>query len=99
MLLQVNGSSVYAYTGGTYTFSTAQTGLPYITQAGGAVGGATVGFPYASFLLGLVDVAVSFSWLLTPGRGLRDAAAVLFAVELAATALAATVTARVVLWR
>ena len=52
-----------------------------------------------AFLLGLVDVAISFSWLLTPGRGLRDAAAVLFAVELAATALAATVTARVVLWR
>src|SRR5256885_16758756 len=42
-----------------------------------------------SFLLGLVDVAVSFSWLLTPGRGLHDVAVVLFAVELAATAPAA----------
>jgi hypothetical protein len=44
-------------------------------------------------------VAVSFSWLLSPGRALRDAAVVLFAVELAATALAAIVTARTVLWR
>ena len=52
-----------------------------------------------SFLLGLVDVAVSFSWLLTPGRELRDAAVVLFGVELASTALAAGVTARAVLWR
>jgi hypothetical protein len=52
-----------------------------------------------AFLVGLVDVAVSLSWLLTPGRGLRDVAVVLFAVELAATALAAAVTARVVLWR
>jgi hypothetical protein len=52
-----------------------------------------------SFLLGLVDVAVSFSWLLTPARGLRDVSVVLFAVELAATATAAAVTARAVLWR
>ena len=52
-----------------------------------------------AFLVGLVDVAVSFSWLLTPGRALRDVSVVLFAVELAATALAAVVTARVVLWR
>ena len=36
-------------------FSTAETGLPYITQAGGTVNGGTVGFPYASFLLGLAD--------------------------------------------
>ena len=50
-------------------------------------------------MLGLVDVAVSFSWLLTPGRGLRDVSVVLFAVELAATALAAVVSARAVLWR
>jgi protein-S-isoprenylcysteine O-methyltransferase Ste14 len=53
----------------------------------------------AAFLLGLVVVAVSFSWLLSPGRALRDATVVLFAVELAATALAAIVTARTVLWR
>ena len=50
-----NASTVYAYTGGQYMFSTAQTGLPTVTQAGGTVGGGTVGFPYASFLLGLVD--------------------------------------------
>ncbi|HYR87972.1 MAG TPA: TonB-dependent receptor [Terriglobia bacterium] len=50
-----NGSTVYAYTSGTYTFNNAQTGLPYVTQAGGTVGGGTVGFPYASFLLGAVD--------------------------------------------
>lgn len=52
-----------------------------------------------AFLLGLVDVAVGFAWLLSPGRALRDVAAVLFAVELTATALAAVVTARAVLWR
>ena len=60
-------------------------------RAGGLILGA--------FLLGLVVVAVSFAWLLSPGRALRDAAVVLFAVELAATALAAVVTARAVLWR
>lgn len=52
-----------------------------------------------AFLLALVNVAVALAWLLTPGRGLRDAAVVLFAVELAATALAAVTTARAVLWR
>src|SRR5262249_60833801 len=50
-----NAPTVYAYTRGQYMFSTAQTGLPTVTQAGGTVGGGTVGFPYASFLLGLVD--------------------------------------------
>jgi hypothetical protein len=53
--IESNASTVFAYTAGTYTFSTAQTGLPTVTQAGGTVGGGTVGFPYASFLLGLVD--------------------------------------------
>jgi hypothetical protein len=53
--IEGNSSTVYAYTGGVYTFSTAETGLPYITQAGGTLNGGTVGFPYASFLLGLVD--------------------------------------------
>jgi hypothetical protein len=53
--IEGNASTVYAYTGGVYTFSTAQTGLPYITQAGGTLAGGTVGFPYASFLLGQVD--------------------------------------------
>jgi thiamine transporter ThiT len=52
-----------------------------------------------AFLLGLVDVAVAFAWLLSPRRALRDVAVVLFGVELAATAVAALVTARAVLWR
>jgi hypothetical protein len=52
-----------------------------------------------AFLLGLVCVAVAFAWLLSPSRALRDVAAVLFAVELVATALAAVTTARAVLWR
>jgi hypothetical protein len=52
-----------------------------------------------AFLLGLVDVAVALTWLLSPHRGLRDLAVVLFAVELAATAAAAVTTARAVLWR
>jgi hypothetical protein len=52
-----------------------------------------------AFLLGLVTVAVSFAWLLSPSRALRDVAVVLFAIELAATALAAVTTARAVLWR
>ena len=52
-----------------------------------------------AFLLGLVDVAVAFAWLLSPGRALRDAAAVLFGIELAAVAAAAITTARAVLWR
>ena len=52
-----------------------------------------------AFLLGLVVVAVAFAWLLSPSRVLRDVAAVLFAVELAAVALAAVTTARAVLWR
>jgi hypothetical protein len=44
---------------GTYTFSQAQTALPYIVQASptATVAGQTIGFPYASFLLGLVNNA------------------------------------------
>jgi len=53
----------------------------------------------SAFLLGLVTVAVALAWLLSPSRALRDGAVVLFSVELAATALAAIVTARAVLWR
>ena len=53
----------------------------------------------SAFLLGLVDVAVSLGWLLSPQRALRDVAVVLFAVELAAVALAAVTTARAILWR
>lgn len=45
---------------GSYAFSSAQTALPYLvnTSTGSSVsnlGGSTVGFPYASFLLGAVD--------------------------------------------
>jgi hypothetical protein len=57
------------------------------------------GWILAAFLLGLVVVAVSLSWLLSPARVLRDLAVVLFAIELALTALAAVVTVRTVLWR
>lgn len=53
----------------------------------------------SAFLLALTDVAVAFTWLLTPHRALRDLAVVLFAIELAATALAAVMTSRVILWR
>jgi hypothetical protein len=53
----------------------------------------------AAFLVGLVDVAASFAWLLSPHRGLRDAAVVLFAVVLASVAVAAVTTARAILWR
>ena len=73
--------------------------------AGDAPAAATARFRRAAawtlgaFLLGLADVAVAFAWLLSPHRGLRDAAVVLFGVELAATAATAVITARVVLWR
>jgi hypothetical protein len=40
-------------TNGRYTFGAAQTALPYLEAT--SVGGRTIGFPYASFLLGLVD--------------------------------------------
>jgi hypothetical protein len=53
----------------------------------------------AAFLIGLVTVAIALAWLLSPSRALRDIAVVLFSVELTATALAAVVTARAVLWR
>jgi hypothetical protein len=50
-----NSSTVYSSTGGTYTFSVNQTGQPYLAPNNQSVGGATVGFPYASFLLGAVN--------------------------------------------
>ena len=73
--------------------------------AGDAPPAATAGYRRAgswilsAFLVGLVDVAVAFVWLLSPHRVLRDLAVVLFALELAATAWAAVTTTRVVLWR
>ncbi|MBV8844482.1 MAG: TonB-dependent receptor [Bryobacterales bacterium] len=41
-------------TDGVFGFSAAETGLPYLAN-GSTVGGNSVGLPYASFLLGLVD--------------------------------------------
>jgi hypothetical protein len=42
-----------ASTNGTFTFSANQTAQPYAQSA--IIGGQTIGFPYASFLLGLVN--------------------------------------------
>ena len=42
-------------TAGTWAFSGAQTGLPYLQSTN--IGGGTVGFPYASFLLGAANSA------------------------------------------
>ena len=42
-----------ASTNGTFTFSANQTAQPYAQSS--TIGGQTVGFPYASFLLGLVN--------------------------------------------
>src|SRR5207302_7195520 len=54
--LQVHGYPVRSYSGtsGSYLFSPAQTGQPFQNTA---VNGVNVGFPYASFLLGLVQQA------------------------------------------
>lgn len=70
--------------------------VPPVVTAGWRRGAAWI---LAAFLLGLVTVAVALAWLLSPSRLLRDISVVLFSVELAATALAAVVTARAVLWR
>jgi hypothetical protein len=40
---------------GILNFSAAETGLPYLQNT--AIGGSSIGFPYASFLLGQVDTA------------------------------------------
>jgi hypothetical protein len=42
-------------TTGLYAFSPNETGLPYLNASGPAGSGGTIGFPYASFALGLVD--------------------------------------------
>src|SRR5437867_6616559 len=65
--------------------------FPYTTLfrsfAGDAPAAATAGFRRAgswilgAFLLGLADVAVAFSWLLSPHRALRDLAVVLRSEE------------------
>ena len=51
--LDSNLSYLYTYTNGIYGFSGNETALPYLATA--SVGGGTIGFPYASFLLGQVD--------------------------------------------
>jgi hypothetical protein len=86
VFLGVSISSFQAFAGDVPAAATAR-----FRRAGGWILGA--------FLLGLVVVAVAFVWLLSPDRGLRNAAVVLFSVELAATAAAAVTTARAVLWR
>lgn len=43
----------YVMTAGQFVFSPAQTGLPYVNST--TISGGAIGFPYASFLLGLVD--------------------------------------------
>jgi hypothetical protein len=61
-----NGDN-YTSTQGQYNFSAAQTGLPYLQST--TVGGGTVGFPYASFLLGSVsDVTIKNREYLTLGK-------------------------------
>jgi len=57
--MQTQGGSSYnnSTLNGTYAFSNLQTALPYVAQsnATGSVGGNTIGFRYASFMLGLVN--------------------------------------------
>jgi hypothetical protein len=48
-----NFSTLYTYTSGNLAFSPNQTGLPYLQSS--TLGGGTVGFAYASFMLGMVD--------------------------------------------
>ena len=51
--IESNSSTLYASTDGQFTFSPNETGLPYLQSS--SLSGGTVGFAYASFLLGLVD--------------------------------------------
>ncbi|HEY1240382.1 MAG TPA: TonB-dependent receptor [Bryobacteraceae bacterium] len=51
--IESNSSTLYASTDGQFTFSPNETGLPYLQSS--SLGGGTVGFAYASFLLGMVD--------------------------------------------
>ena len=48
-------NSNFLDTNGVYGFSAAETGLPYLNALGPAGTSSTIGLPYASFLLGLVD--------------------------------------------
>ncbi|MEP6961123.1 MAG: TonB-dependent receptor, partial [Acidobacteriota bacterium] len=51
--LDSNLSYLYTNTNGVYGFSGNQTAMPNLASA--TISGGTIGFPYASFLLGLVD--------------------------------------------
>jgi hypothetical protein len=53
----------------------------------------------AAFLLGLCTAALGLAWLLSPDRTLRNAAVVLFCIQLGAVAVSAVSVARLVLWR
>ena len=53
MRIEAYPGTLYTSTNGIYTFSGNETGLP--STNGQNLAGGTVGFPYASFLLGLVD--------------------------------------------
>lgn len=53
MRLDSNLSSLYSSTNGIYAFSGNQTAMPNLASA--TIGGGTIGFPYASFLLGTAD--------------------------------------------
>ena len=53
MRLDSNQSTLFSNTNGIYNFSANETALPYLQTA--SVGGGTIGFPYASFLLGSAD--------------------------------------------
>jgi hypothetical protein len=51
---------------GRYNFSSAETALPYLQTT--TVGAGQIGFPYASFLLGLVDSGSVNNWIITQYR-------------------------------
>jgi hypothetical protein len=51
--VETNMSTLYRDTNGAFVFSTNETALPYNQSS--SIGGGTMGFAYASFLLGLVD--------------------------------------------
>src|SRR5579871_2782055 len=51
--VESNSANLYRFTNGAFTFSPNETGLPYLQSS--SLGGGTVGFSYASFMLGAVD--------------------------------------------
>ena len=62
-------TTLFSNTNGVYNFSPNETGLP--STQGQALQGGTVGFPYASFMLGLVDsVTISQPPILRMGKSM-----------------------------